>query len=53
MVILIYYNNRGVKCTEECSSVEDAILRGRKARCNGGANFRQYSIDNGKTWLNL
>lgn len=52
-VLLRYFTNRGREVKRACSSVEDAILKGRMARTSGGANFRKYSLDNGKTWYNI
>ena len=49
-----YFTNNGNERTGDRETVEDAILAYRKARkMQAGANFGQYSIDNGKNWVRI
>lgn len=48
-----WFTNNGTEVRRTFNSVEDAILAGRNARRDRGANFRKYRLSGETEWKDL
>ncbi len=51
-ILLKYYTNNGAEVQTSADTEGKAIKKFIAAKEKGGANFRQWSFDCGKTWIN-